>query len=308
MTINHLCYVASAALTACLLLPTSSPAARHYNLSINGDKAESCADLKVKSSNGEASVVEQSFNFAKGEAPVLELNGADHSIIRVQGWERPEYSIHACKIAAAETTGAAEQIARSITVGRSGGRFFMNPPSVGEGDWEVYYIVRAPKDANLDLETKNGPIEVSDITGSTKVRATNGPIAVKGAGGVLDVRTQNGPVSFEGSGGDVHIIAQNGPISVKLQGETWNGPTLEARTTNGPLSLEVPDTFRTGIRVDSSGHAPFSCSLGACKNAMTDASSNQRTLRLNGGSETIRVSTENGPLSVGAPKVRGRVI
>jgi len=126
--------------------------------------------------------------------------------------------------------------------------------------------------------------------------------------GVVDVHTQNGPVSFEGNGGEDHLIAQNGPISVKLQGEAWNGPTLEARTTNGPLSLEVPDTFRTGIRVDTSGHAPFACGVGACKNAMTDATSDGRTLRLNGNSETIRVSTQNGPVSVSTPRTRGHVI
>jgi hypothetical protein len=308
MTINQLCYVAAAGLTACLLIPTSGTAARHYNLSINGDNPERCSDLKVKSSNGEASMAEQSFSFAKGEAPVLELSGADHGIIRVKGWDRPEYSIQACKIAAAETMAAAEQIARSITVGRSGGRFFTNTPAANDSDWEVYYIVRAPKDANLDLDTKNGPIEVSDITGSTKVRAINGPVAVKGMAGVVDVHTENGPVAFEGNAGEVHLIAQNGPISVKLQGETWNGPTLEARTANGPLSLEVPDTFRTGIRVDTSGHAPFSCALGACKNAMTDATGDGRILRLNGSSETIRVSTQNGPVSVSTPKTRGHVI
>src|SRR5262252_3257214 len=108
MTTNQLCYIAAAGLAACLLFPSGSSAAKHYNLSINGDNPERCSDLKVRSSNGEASVVEQSFTFAKGEAPVLELSGADHGVIRVKGWDRPEYSIQACKIAAAETLGAAE--------------------------------------------------------------------------------------------------------------------------------------------------------------------------------------------------------
>src|SRR5689334_17100765 len=105
MTMNQLCYAAAAGLAACMLIPSSGTAARHYNLSINGDKPERCSDLKVKSSNGEFSVAEQSFNFAKGEAPVLELSAGDHGVIRVQGWDRPEYSVQACKIAAAESTG-----------------------------------------------------------------------------------------------------------------------------------------------------------------------------------------------------------
>ncbi len=308
MNLNRLCYLAAAGLVASMLIPDRSTAAKHYSLSVNADNPERCSDLKLRSSNGEVSMAEQAFNFAKGEAPVLALNGGEHGVIRVRGWERPEYSVQACKIAVAETSATAGQIVRGITVGRSGGRFFANAPVVNDGEWQIYYIVRAPKDASLDIENTNGPVEVHDIKGSTKIRTTNGPVAVKGMSGVVDVRAQNGPISFEGSGGEVHLITQNGPVTVRLQGESWNGPTLEARTTNGPLSLEVPESFRTGIRVDTSGHAPLACSLGACRNAMTDAASNQRTLRLNGSSETIRVSTQNGPVSVSAPRARGHVI
>ena len=60
-----------------------------------------------------------------------------------------------------------------------------------------------------------------------------------------------------------------------------------------------PDTFRSGIRLEMDGHAPVSCGIESCRSAFTDATSNQKILQLNGSQDTVRVSTQNGPVSVG---------
>jgi DUF4097 and DUF4098 domain-containing protein YvlB len=114
----------------------------------------------------------------------------------------------------------------------------------------------------------------------------------------VDAQTTNGPISFAGTGGDVQLNTTNGPISLKLANDTWSGPRLEAHTTNGPLSVAVPETFQTGMRVETDGHSPMSCRIGACQHAMTDASSDRKALHLGSG-DIIRVSTTNGPISVG---------
>jgi len=143
------------------------------------------------------------------------------------------------------------------------------------------------------------------VSGTLKIRATNGPVSVHDSAGTVEVHTSNGPISFGGGGGEVHLTAQNGPIALELAGEVWNGASLEARTINGPVSISMPDGFRTGVRVETSGHAPVSCAAGACKGAWTD---NQRVIQLNGSQDTIRVSTSNGPVSVHGPRKTGRVI
>jgi DUF4097 and DUF4098 domain-containing protein YvlB len=172
-------------------------------------------------------------------------------------------------------------------------------------NWQVYFLVHAPKDANLNLETKNGPISVSGVNGSLKLRATNGPVSVNDCAGLVEVHTANGPISFNGGGGEVHLIAQNGPISLNLAGEIWNGSQLEARTINGPVSVNVPDSFRSGFRLETSGHSPVSCRASACSGAFTDMTSNQRIMQFNGSQDTIRVSTNNGPVSInGSNKTR----
>ena len=73
---------------------------------------------------------------------------------------------------------------------------------------------------------------------------------------------------------------------------------LAKRAPSRPLSLSLAENFRSGIRLDTSGHSPVSCSAAPCRNAWTDAGRGSRTLQMNGGSETVRISTENGPVAV----------
>ena len=291
-------YLAAALCLACLSIPAHAQRNRNRDLNINFESdAEHCSDVKARSEGQIAQAVE-SFTLQRAEAPTLEINGADRGGIRVRAWDRAEYSLEACKIAVAEERSAAEQTLRGIAVSRSGSHFSTTGPSGGDVNWQVYFIVHAPKDGNLDLETKNGPIDVAGVAGTIKIRATNGPIALRDSSGTVDARTVNGPIAFSGTGGEVHLNAQNGPIALRLAGDVWNGPVLEAHTQNGPVSLTMPDTFRTGIRVETAGHSPISCQAGACQGAWTDNASEHRTIQLNGSQDTIRLSTTNGPVSV----------
>lgn len=288
-------YVAAAVLClGWLVMPGKTHAARDrgFNLSIDGN-AESCAELKVRST-GETAQVNDGFTMSKGEAPLLELNAAERGQIRVRGWDRADYSVETCRIATAETRGAAEQMARGIAVTHSAGHLAYTGPAGDSADWMVVFIIHAPRDASLNLESKNGPIEVRGVNGSVKLRAVNGPVAVAECGGNVEVHTTNGPIAFSGDRGEVHLNAQNGPIAVKLSSESWNGSQLQARTINGPLAVTLPENFRSGLRLETAGHAPISCSAAPCRNAWRDG----RTMQMNGTSDTIRLSTENGPVAV----------
>jgi hypothetical protein len=288
--------------SAALLTAGQAHAARHRNLNVNFDSnAEHCSDMKV-TSDGEIARADQVFTMSKAEAPILEMSGIERGVFQVRGWDRAEYSVEACKLVAADDRATAEAALRGISVNRTAGRISSTGPSNDNANWEVYFIVRAPRDANLDLETRNGPISVAGVNGSIKVRATNGPVSLRDCAGMQEVHTQNGPISFRGNGGEVRLDAHNGPISLDLAGDVWNGSVLEAKTVNGPVSIAIPDAFRSGVRVETSGHSPVSCAVGACKSAWSDG---QHILQLNGSSDTIRVSTNNGPVSVHTPREHG---
>jgi len=301
------CYLAAAALTLTALVnPAALPAARNFNLNISIDNAEHCSDLRVRSTNGEVAQAADTVTLGARDASMLEIEeSSGGGAVRVRAWERPEYSVETCKIAVSDSRQAAETLLRGIAVSHSAGRFTTAGPSSDSGSWHVYFLIHAPKDGSIDLQTKNGPIDVAGITGKVKLRAVNGPIALKDCGGEVDAHTTNGPISFSGGSGDVRLAAQNGPISLDLAGEVWNGPALDARTVNGPLSISIPENFRSGVRLRTSGNAPLSCKIEACRMAFTDASrSDERTIQLNGSADTVRVSTTNGPVSVNGPRRR----
>lgn len=281
-----------------LLTPGNTHAAknRNFNINTNGN-ASSCADLRVTGS-GEIAQVNQSFTLSKGEAPILEMNAADRGQIHVRAWDHADYSIETCKVAVADTRSAADQIAAAISVNHTAGNLSFNGPTTDAGEWTVVFFVHAPKDAVLNLETKNGPIDVNGVNGNVKLRATNGPIAVQDCGGNVDVHTKNGPIAFHGERGEVRLNAENGPIALHLGAETWNGSLLEAHTINGPLAVHMPQNFRSGMRLETSGHSPVACQAAPCRNAWTDISRDNRTFQMNGSGDTIRLSTENGPVAI----------
>ncbi len=275
---------------------------RNHNLNIStrGD-ADSCADLKV-TSDGQLAQGEEKFTLSRSEAPTLELSAGDRGVVSVKGWKQSGYSVDVCKIAVAEDRGTADSMLRGIALTHSAGRFSYAGPTADNGTWQVHFIIHTPDTASLDLETRNAPVSIADVNGNIKVRATNGPLAIRGSMGNIDAQTTNGPISFDGEGGEVHLSAQNGPISVKVQKEIWNGSKLEASTVNGPMSVSLPVMFQSGMRVEASGHAPMSCQHDVCAHAYTNFSGDQKVMQMNGSSETVRITTHNGPLSVSAAK------
>jgi hypothetical protein len=291
---------------ATLLTPAPTEARQDYQLSISGSNADRCADITARSS-GRIARAAEAFTLSRSEAPTLEVRGEERGQIRARGWDRPDYSVEACRIAVAGDDQAAQQLLQSIKVNRAGPRFSASGPAGSDLQWAVIYIVHAPKGAALDLETKNGPLTVQDVDGTVKARAGNGPVAISGCSGTVEAHAANGPVSFSGSGGDVRLDANNGPISVRLAGDEWNGPQLDAHTGNGPLSVALSNGYRSGIRVET-GRGPLSCSVDACRNATTDLTGNRRILQLNGGNPTVHFSTGNGPVSIGAAKAGRRII
>ncbi|HWC97410.1 MAG TPA: hypothetical protein VG456_11685 [Candidatus Sulfopaludibacter sp.] len=290
---------------AVLLAPATATAQnrtrnRNLNISMQGD-AETCADLKV-TSNGEVAQSADKFSMQRSEVAVLELNAADRGVIKVRGWSQSGYAVEACKIAVAEDRGQAERTLSAMTVSRSAGHFTFTGPQNDTNNWQVYFIVHVPANASLDLQTLNGPVSVAGVSGAIKARATNGPVSIKDCTGTIDAQSSNGPISFAGDAGEVKLQADNGPISVRLTKDIWNGSLLDARTSNGPLSLTLPPGFHSGVRVEASDGSPMSCRHDACSTAFRHSSGDKQTLQMNGSTGTVRVSTEHGPISVGSDK------
>jgi Putative adhesin len=213
----------------------------------------------------------------------LRVDAEQRTAVHVVGWDESGWSIKACKAAASQA------LLNQIHVALSGGQLTANVPE----DAMVFFVVRAPRNASLEVASSSGPVGVYDVNGTLRLRAHNGPLSLKHTSGTIDAATTNGPIDFTGaSSGTVKLTAQNGPISLKLDGTSWNG-SLEATTNNGPLSLRVPKGYHSGVLAEALGHGPVSCHAEGCAHG-----DDTRQIHLGSGPAVIHVATENGPLSI----------
>jgi hypothetical protein len=101
--------------------------------------------------------------------------------------------------------------------------------------------VTLPADANVDLRTSNGGIEVVDIQNSGKLRTSNGRISLENVKGEFEVSTSNGDIDFRGemtAGGMNRLTTSNGSMEVTLLGEP--SVKLDATTSNGEIICRLP--------------------------------------------------------------------
>lgn len=239
---------------------------------------------------------EQQLKVSRSEASPLILHLSEGAGMRIQAWDRDEYSILVCKVAGARTSEKAQQTLDGIEASMHGGRLSSSGPE--GGNWLIYLIVNAPKNAEMELQTENGGIGLTGVSGSIRASSENGPIQLTGCSQEIRATTQNGPISISGGSGDIRLKAENGPISVDLSGVGWKGAGLEARTENGPLSLRLPGNYKTGVRVEASGYSPMSCKAAECRDAHKSWDDDLRWIEFNGTPRLVKLSTVNGPVSV----------
>lgn len=220
---------------------------------------------------------------------------ASHAPISVVGGNRAGYSIEVCKAAA-----RAEDLAQ-IRVRLEGNELRATGPD--DGRWTVTYKIYTPRNADIEVETQNGPLAVRDVDGTVVARTKNGPLALHNVSGNVTASANNGPISINGGSGTMKVEAKNGPLSVTLDGDAWDG-TLDASTKNGPLSVKVPRNYASGVVIESNGRGPIACRAEGCGRYRTgrdgswDHDDAPRTIELGSGPANVRISTVNGPVTV----------
>jgi hypothetical protein len=288
------------AMSALMALGFTSARANRHHHSVNisdGNRhpAIDCSDLRIRFDDRDAVVRSEQRTLTKAEAAVLQVRPHTNGGVQVEGWDNANYSVTACKAAAA--SGDAESILSQITMSIEGGRVSTKGPG-DDDDWTVSLLIRTPKSATIDMETTNGPLSFYDVDGKLTARAKNGPIGLRNFSGDAEITAVNGPISLDGSKGSVRIHTENGPITVELTGNTWSGAGLTADAKNGPLTLMVPSGYQSGFVVEATNNGPVSCRASICGNARKTWDDEHRRIEYGSSPATIRLSTVNGPVSV----------
>jgi hypothetical protein len=279
------------------------------NVTISDDgRVETCGDIHIRYDRRAAERAEDAFTLPANATFQAKL--PTNSGVYVIGERRGDFGVTACKAAR-----RADDLGEIRVSPQGSGVSFAGPAGK---DWLVFLIVRAPRNAAVDLEVKNGSIAVRELSGKITARTTNGPISIVESSGELEAtavngpisldgctgsgkaRAVNGPISFEGSAGTYRLDTQNGPISVALEGDSFDGGGLEARAVNGPLSLKLSEDYRSGVVVETDGSGPVSCPDSACQKARKTWDDDSRRIEFGDSNPVVRLSTRSGPVSIQA--------
>src|SRR3984957_4089722 len=223
----------------------------------HSDRAIDYAHLHINFDGVPAVMETEERSVSKAEASTLRIDNLQNAGVQFRGWDKDNYSVKLCKFADRDRNDSKELLSQ-IKMSIDGGRVSISGPT-HEHEWTVHLLISTPRAANLDIQSKNGPVSFSEVDGKIYVRATNGPISMSNCTGEADLTSQNGPIYVSGKSGKLKLHTENGPISVALQSPDWTGGGLVADAVNGPISLSVPSELKTSFVLESRGHSPGTC-------------------------------------------------
>jgi hypothetical protein len=212
----------------------------------------------------------------------LTVDAGDNGGITVEAWDGNNIRVRAIIRGAARTEDRAKQIADGVQVQSGGGRVSASGPD-RDGDrrewWSVSYRINVPRKSDLELTAHNGGINITGVNGNVRFDTTNGGVRLTDLAGRVNGSTRNGGLTvnlggnrWDGEGIDVET--SNGGVTVAVP-EGYNAQ-LETRTTNGGFRSDIPLT----IQGELSSRRGVSAQLGE-------------------GGPTVRVRTTNGGLKIG---------
>lgn len=271
--------------------------AHESNISMTDTSSDECADhLHTSNDDFRSSVRDEETRRLPNQPLTItaERNGGIH----VSTWDQPDFSIKLCKQVASDDEAGARRALGQVKLTVEGGNVSISAPSSNDyHSLGTLLLVRAPRDANVNLSVHNGGVSLNHFVGTAEAHARNGGISFKQSRGKLTAEAQNGGVSIKDCSGEVDASVQNGGLSISLP-EHWEGKGLEARAHNGGLVVAVPRDFSGGLEVVGSEHTSIVCKDSICNDAQRTWEDGHKMFRLGGGNPQIHATTENGGIVI----------
>jgi len=207
----------------------------------------------------------------------LDVDGMQNGGIAVKGWERNEILVRYRIQTQASTHAEADNLASQVRINTGGAQVRSERPEPSRNAyWSVSYEVFVPRQLDVALHAHNGGISISDVHGR------------------ISFETVNGGVSLRRLGGNVTGETVNGGLSIELTGSNWDGEGLNVKTTNGGLSVSVPDNYSAHLETGTvNGGFVVSPSI-----AEITRETKRLSLDLGSGGQNLRFYTTNGGVSI----------
>jgi DUF4097 and DUF4098 domain-containing protein YvlB len=194
--------------------------------------------------------------------------------IEISGEDRSDVEIEARVEAWGNSESDAQDILKKVTIETSGDNIRDSGPHfhLGNSGYGVNYKIRVPRRLAVDLKSENGGIEIANLEGEIRFDTTNGG------------------VSLNDLAGDVRGSTVNGGLDITLSGKSWRGQGLDAETTNGGVTLRIPEHYSAHLET---GTVNGGISLNFPITIQGDIKNNLST-NLGSGGPTIHAETNGG--------------
>ena len=289
----------------CLTLPLCmalARAAEHPNwrsstVTMNDDSAsDDCRDhLRVGNDDYRSSVRDEETKTLPNQP--LTITAEHNGGIQVTTWDKPEFSLKLCKQIAVDDENEGRRLLADTRLEINGSKISIHAPEENHHSLGTVLLVKAPRNADLNLSVHNGGVSLTNFTGTAEAHAENGGISFRRSNGKLTAEAQNGGISIKDCGGDVSAKVENGGLSLSLA-DRWEGKGLEAHARNGGLVVSVPKTFAGGLEVVASEHTSIICKDNACDAGERTWDSGHKLFRMGGANPQVRATTENGGIVI----------
>jgi DUF4097 and DUF4098 domain-containing protein YvlB len=177
----------------------------------------------------------------------------------------------------AQSAARAKEIADQVQVQAGGGRVYATGPSLDRREWwSVSYRISVPRKNDLDLRASNGGISIAGVTSTMKFDTVNGGVKLQDVGGRVNGQTRNGG------------------LTVTLSGDKWDGDGLDVETSNGGVTLRLPDHYNAELEtrtVNGGLSIDFPVTV---QGDLTGRRGGTLNTTLGSGGPLVRVRTTNG--------------
>lgn len=209
----------------------------------------------------------------------LTVDAGHNGGIQVEGWDRNEIRVRAVVTANARSEAEAKQLASAVQVQVGGGKVSATGPTTERRQWwSVSYRINVPRRNDLDLNANNGGVSITGVSGTIRFDTTNGGVRLNDLAG------------------DVRGETRNGGLTVNLSGDRWDGVGLDVETSNGGVTLTIPDGYNADLTtrtVNGGFRTDFPMTIQG------ELSPRQGiTTTLGSGGAPVRVRTTNGGLRI----------
>lgn len=127
--------------------------------------------------------------------------------------------------------------------------------SIHTGSWDrrqnvqVTFEVQVPAGVRASMNTVNGELNITRVTGEVTARTVNGQVQVRDVGAAVNATTVNGDITVDTRGGPVSAETVNGSIDVQMASQGTSD--MRFKSVNGRIDINAPDALNADVELST---------------------------------------------------------